>query len=115
MVLISKRIFLAFLLCLLFQFNSKGQQSNTSEFVFSDSCQWDKTTTKSKKELSYKIGFVFQRFGATIINIKGKAYNPCNLPLNLIGKKVLISGILYRKAETDGTPIKLTYLKVFNN
>ena len=115
MILISKKIFPAFLLCLLLQLNSKGQQSNTSEFVLSGSCQWDKTATKSKKELRNKTGSIYQRFGTTIINIKGKAYNPCNLPSNLIGKRVLISGILYKNAETDGIPIKLTYLKVLNN
>lgn len=58
----------------------------TEDLLLSDTCQWNKTATGNKKVLDNKIGVIYQRFGATIINIKGKAYNPCNLPANLVGK-----------------------------
>ena len=115
MLLIGKKIFTTFLFCLLFQINTKAQKINISEIVLTDTCYLDKPGIKSKKIITNKTGIVYERFGAIIINIKGKAYNPCNLPPNLIGKKILISGVVFENAQTDGTPIKLTYLKLLTN
>ena len=112
----SKRVFITIFICLLFHINGNAQQSSQSEIALVDSCDLDELAAKSKKFLIKQEGYVYKRFGATIINIGKKAYNPCNLPPNLIGKKVLVSGIIYVfRKKTDGLPLMLTYLKVLSN
>ncbi len=93
----------------------QAQQNIDSTILLSNNCRWDSISKNRIKFLKNKKGWVFNRFGATIINIKGRAYNPCNLPPNLIGKTVLISGIIYKKVKADGKAIKLTAIKILSN
>lgn len=90
---------------------AKAQQADTA-IVLSGNCRWDSAGSKLKKYLINKKGFVYSRFGTLIINIKGKAYQPCNLPPALEGRHVLISAIVYRHRKEDGTPVKLTSLQI---
>lgn len=104
------KIIFTLLLLLLLQLSSKAQ---TREYVLeSGSCSWDSLGSISKRTLTNKTGYLYERFGTLIINIHGRAYTPCNLPPGLTRARVLISAVLYKKFKTDGTPIKLTYLKV---
>lgn len=83
--------------------------------LLSNNCKWDEADYKVKKELKNKAGFVYVCGGTLIINIKGRLYNPCNIPFGLIGKRVLISGIIYKGHKNNGIPIKLTSLKIDPN
>jgi len=104
---------LTILFLLLLQLSSKAQQAEAREYVLdSGSCRWDSLGTISRKKITYKTGYLFERFGTLIINIHGGAYTPCNLPPGLTRARVLISAMVYKKMKTDGTPVKLTYLKV---
>ena len=80
-----------------------------------DSCNWPATATPTKRRIQNKKGLIYSRFGATIINIPGKAYAPCNLPPGLEQKWVLVSGIIYRMRGSDGIPLKLSSLQVMPN
>ncbi len=101
------------LILLLLQLNSKAQHAEAREYVLENgSCRWDSLGIISRKKITYKTGYLFERFGTLIININGGAYTPCNLPPGLTRARVLISAVVYKKMKTDGTPIKLTYLKV---
>jgi hypothetical protein len=111
---ITIKILTTFLFCFLIQLYCKAQHPVGSEIKLTDSCKWEKMGPMKRSTLSNKTGVIFQRFGAIIIIIKGQAYNPCNLPSNLVGKKVLISGIIFKKIKSDGIPIKLTYLKILD-
>ena len=106
-----KKIFLLFLFCVTTRGLLLAQKTDTLYF-FANSCRWDSVGGKQTKQLKNKTGHIYTRFGTTIINIKGVAYNPCNLPAGLDGKKVLLSGVVFKNTNTDGKAIRLTELKV---
>ena len=107
----KKYIFLVLFFCFTNQRRLLAQKLDTIYF-FANACHWDSIGGNKTNDLRNKKGFVYNRFGTTIININGVAYNPCNLPPNLIGKKVLLSGIVFKNIKADGRAIRLTELQV---
>jgi hypothetical protein len=110
----KKYIFLVLFFC----FTTQGRllaQKLDSIYLFSNTCHWDSIGGNKTNYLKNKKGFIYNRFGTTIININSVAYNPCNLPLNLIGKKVLLSGIVFKNIKADGKAIRLTELQVVSD
>lgn len=115
MIFLNNNKIFTFFFFFLLQTTVNAQQAHTFQFPITDSCHWDKVGTKTKKTLTNKTGLICSRFGTTIINIKGRVYNPCNLPANMEGKKVMVSAVLYKNAGSDGTPVRLTYLEILTN
>jgi len=102
-------------LVLFFFFSTQGRliaQKQDTIYFFVNTCHWDSIGGNKTNHLKNKKGFIYNRFGTTIININGVAYNPCNLPPNLIGKKVLLSGIVFKNIKADGKAIRLTELQL---
>ena len=104
-------ILLILFFCFINQNRLLAQKLDTIYF-FSNTCHWDSIGGNRINHLKNKKGFIYSRFGTTIININGVAYIPCNLPANLIGKKILLSGIVFKNIKTDGKAIRLTDLQV---
>lgn len=109
---LKKYVILILPLCI-FKQSQLFAQNVGSRIILKDSCYWNSANKKnSVMYLKNKTGFVYTRFGTTIINVNGIAYQPCNLPLNLEGKKVRFSGIIFKRIKTDGRAIKLTELEI---
>ena len=111
---VDMKIFVLFvvLFCLTSQAKLLAQHKLDTFYFFSDTCHWDSIGGKKTTLLKNKKGFVYNRFGITIININGIAYNPCNIPPNLIGKTILFSGVIFKNIKTDGKAIRITNLQV---